>query len=75
MSRVRRGDLFWADPGPVVGHEQAGHRPVLVLSDEVFNARLGVAIVVPVTSRQPRQPYPITFPLSSGGLPKKSWAL
>ena len=75
MTRVRRGDLCWADPGPVVGHEQAGRRPVLVLSHAVLHDSLGVALVAAVTSRRPRSGYPLSHALTSGGLPRPSWAL
>ena len=37
VARVLRGDVLWADLDPVRGHEQAGHRPVVVLSEDVFN--------------------------------------
>jgi len=41
MAQILRGDIFWADLNPVVGHEQPGLRPVLVLSHDVFNERSG----------------------------------
>ena len=40
MARILRGDIVWADLNPVRGHEQAGQRPVVVISEDVFNARL-----------------------------------
>lgn len=73
--RARRGDLFWADHGPVLGHEQGGRRPVLVLSHEVFNASHGVAIVASVTGKPSRGTFPLSHPLASGGLAKASWAM
>ena len=75
MRSVRRGELYWADPGPVLGHEQAGHRPMLVLSREVFNDSHRVAIVASVTSRPPKSDFPLSWPLGSGGLPRPSWAI
>ena len=72
---IRRGDVYRADPGPVVGHEQAGHRPMLVLSHEVFNGSHRVAVVAAVTSRPPRGGYPLSVLLSSGGLSRRSWAM
>ncbi len=36
MARILRGDIMWADLNPVKGSEQAGLRPVLILSQEVF---------------------------------------
>lgn len=75
MRRIRRGDLYWADPGPVVGHEQAGHRPMLVLSHPPLQDHLGVAVVASVTTRKPRGPFPLSVRLATGGLQRESWAL
>ncbi|WP_133492822.1 type II toxin-antitoxin system PemK/MazF family toxin [Alcanivorax sp. 24] len=45
-----RGDVVMCDFNPVAGHEQAHHRPALVLSPRVFNKRTGMAILAPITS-------------------------
>jgi mRNA interferase MazF len=46
-----RGEVWVGDLDPVVGHEQAGRRPVLVVSDDSFNrTRAGLVIVLPITS-------------------------
>ncbi len=74
MAGILRGDIIWADLNPVKGHEQAGLRPVLILSHDVFNERSGTVIAVALTSRPPRAGFPLTFELSSPKLPKKSWA-
>ena len=50
MARVLRGDIMWADLNPVKGHEQAGLRPVLILSPEIFNERSGTVIAMALTS-------------------------
>jgi mRNA interferase MazF len=63
----------WADLNPVRGHEQAGARPVLVLSHDVFNERSGTVIAVALTSQEPRAGYPLTLELRSAKLPKRSW--
>ena len=55
------------------GHEQAGERPVLVLSHDVFNERSGTVIGVALTSQEPRAGYPITLELLAAKLPKRSW--
>jgi mRNA interferase MazF len=47
----RRGDLVWISFSPQAGHEQAGRRPAIVLSPESYNAKIGLALVCPVTSR------------------------
>ena len=73
MARILRGDVRWADLNPVRGREQAGRRPVLVLSHDVFNERSGTVIAVAVTSREPAAGFPLTLRLGSASLPKRSW--
>jgi len=51
MARILRGDIVWADLNPVRGREQAGQRPVLVISQDVFNERSGTVIAVALTSQ------------------------
>lgn len=65
--------MVWADLNPVIGQEQSGRRPVLVLSSDVFNDRSGTVIAVAITSQKPRAGFPLTFELSDESLPKKSW--
>jgi len=73
MARILRGEIRWADLNPVRGHEQAGERPVLVLSHDVFNERSGTVIAVALTSQAPRAGYPLTLELKATKLPKRSW--
>jgi mRNA interferase MazF len=73
MAGILRGDIIWADLNPVVGQEQAGSRPVLVLSREVFNGRSGTVIAMAITSQPQRAGFPLTFGLTNVDLPKKSW--
>jgi mRNA interferase MazF len=73
MARILRGEIRWADLSPVRGHEQAGERPVLVLSHDVFNDRSGTVIAVALTSQEPRAGFPLTFELRTPKLPKRSW--
>jgi mRNA interferase MazF len=73
MARVLRGDIRWADLNPVRGHEQAGGRPVLVLSHDVFNDRSGTVIAVALTSQEPRAGFPLTLESKATGLSKRSW--
>ena len=73
MARILRGEIRWADLNPVRGHEQAGERPVLVLSHNVFNERSGTVIVVALTSQEPRAGFPLTTEIRAAGLPKRSW--
>ena len=73
MARILRGEIRWADLNPIRGHEQAGERPVLVLSHDVFNERSGTVIAVALTSQEPRAGFPLTMEIKAGGLPKRSW--
>lgn len=72
MARILRGEIRWADLDPTRGHEQAGQRPVLILSHDVFNERSGTVIAVALTSQEPRAGFPLTFELRAAGLPR-SW--
>lgn len=73
MARVLRGDIRWAELGSTRGAEQTGRRPVLVLSNDVFNARSGTVIAVALTSQEPRAGFPLTLESAAPGLPKRSW--
>mgnify|MGYP006280689671 CR=1 FL=1 len=73
MARILRGDIRWADLNPVRGREQAGSRPVLVLSHDVFNDRSGTVIAVALTSQEQRAGFPLTLELEGRSLPKRSW--
>jgi mRNA interferase MazF len=73
MARILRGEVRWADLNPVRGKEQAGLRPVLILSQDVFNQRSGTVIAMAITSQQQRAGFPLTFKLKSTRLPKQSW--
>jgi len=73
MARILRGDIHWADLNPVIGSEQGGLRPVLILSHNVFNERSGTVIALAITSQPQRAGYPLTMELVNTELPKKSW--
>jgi mRNA interferase MazF len=74
VARILRGDIIWADLDPTIGQEQAGVRPVIVLSDDIFNDRSGTVIAIAMTSKQPRASFPLTLEVTSVKLPKRSWA-
>jgi mRNA interferase MazF len=75
MARILRGDIRWANLNPTVGSEQAGLRPVLVLSKNVFNEKSGTVIAVALTSQPQKAGYPLTLELiKTKNLPKRSWA-
>ena len=73
MARILRGDVRWADLDPVKGREQAGRRPVVVISEDVFNSRSGTVIAMAITSQPQKAGFPLTLELTSVNLPKKSW--
>jgi mRNA interferase MazF len=73
MATILRGDIRWADLDPTRGREQAGLRPVLILSHDVFNARSGTVIAMAITSQPQRAGFPLTLELTGTGLPKQSW--
>jgi mRNA interferase MazF len=73
MARILRGEIRWADLNPVRGREQAGLRPVVVLSQDVFNERSGTVIAVALTSQPQRAGFPLTLELQGKNLPKRSW--
>jgi mRNA interferase MazF len=74
VARILRGDIYWADLNPAVGSEQAGIKPILVISDDTFNDHSNTVIAVALTSREPRAGFPLTLELKSARLPKRSWA-
>src|SRR2546428_465662 len=73
MARILRGEVRWADLNPVRGREQAGRRPVLVLSHDVFNERSGTVIAVALTSQAPKAGFPLTLESRAAGLTTRSW--
>ena len=73
MARILRGEVRWADLNPVRGQEQAGIRPVVIVSQDVFNERSGTVIAMAITSQPQRAEFPLNIELSSAGLPKRSW--
>jgi mRNA interferase MazF len=73
MAKILRGDIYWADLDPTKGNEQAGQRPVLILSNNIFNEKSGTVIAMALTSQEPRAGFPLTLELSDASLPKKSW--
>lgn len=73
MARILRGEIRWADLNPARGRQQAGRRPVLILSHDVFNERSGTVIAVAITAVPPRAGFPLTLELRSPALPRRSW--
>ena len=73
MARILRGDIYWADLNPTRGNEQSGFRPVLIISENVFNQRSGTVIAFAITSKEPKVGFPLVFELTDENLPKRSW--
>lgn len=73
MARILRGDVYWADLNPVRGHEQAGLRPVVIISKDIFNERSGTVIAMAITSQPQRAGFPLTLELTDSNLTKQSW--
>ncbi len=73
MAGILRGDIRWADLNPVRGREQGGKRPVVIISQDVFNERSGTVIAMAITSQPQRAGFPLTLTLEPSKLPKPSW--
>lgn len=73
MNGPRRGEVWLADLDPTRGHEQAGKRPVLVISEDLFNqGPADLVIVLPLTSRLRPIPTRIRIAPPQGGLKVES---
>ncbi len=58
----QRGDAVWIDLQPQAGHEQRGRRPALVLSPSAYNAKVGLALLCPITSQVKGYPFEVLIP-------------
>jgi mRNA interferase MazF len=75
MQTISRGDIFYADLSPVIGSEQGGIRPVLILQNDVGNRHSPTTIVCAITGK-PKKPLPThTAIAGTGGLSRESFAL
>ena len=78
MANVLKGEIRHCAIEPVeqvVGHEQGGPRPVLILSRDRFNTTSRLVIAALITSAPPRRPYPWAVPIESVDMPRRSWVL
>ncbi len=57
-----RGDVVWLQFNPQAGHEQAGHRPALVVSPKSYNQKVGLALFCPITSHIKGYPFEVVLP-------------
>lgn len=58
----RAGDLISINFDPQAGHEQAGHRLALVLSEASYNSTVGLAIICPITNQAKGYPFEVLIP-------------
>ncbi len=73
MASILRGEIYWAGLNPVRGREQAGLRPVLILSNDLLNRRSGTVIAMAIASQPQRAGFPLTFELPEHKLSMPSW--
>ena len=57
-----RGHVVWLTLDPTLGHEQAGRRPVVVLSPAFYNKKSGLVLAAPVTSKAKSYPFEVPLP-------------
>lgn len=75
---VKKWSLYWVSLDPIIGSEQAGTRPVLVISNDIVNEILPVITIIPVTSIKGNSsiyPTEVYLPLEKTTLPKNSVAM
>lgn len=73
MAKILRGEIRWANLNPTIGREQSGERPVLILSQDIFNERSGTVIAMTIASQEQRAGFPLTHEIVKSKLPKRSW--
>lgn len=64
---IKRGDIFYADLSPVIGSEQGGVRPVLIVQNNVGNKYSPTVIAAAITSQETKASLPTHINLASGG--------
>ncbi len=75
MPGLLRGEIYWADLDPVLGHEQAGRRPILILTEALSNTRSHLAVALPITASRQRIGFPYAVRLRSVETRRPSWVL
>ena len=77
MNEIKRGELYFADLSPVIGSEQGGVRPILIVQNDVGNKYSPTIIACAVTSQLTKAKLPthVELPVGTGGLLKQSVAL
>ena len=72
---IHRGEIYYADLSPVVGSEQGGYRPVIVLQNNKGNRYSTTVIIAPISSRLTKNPLPTHVMVDCSSLEKKSVVL
>ena len=75
MKEIKRNDIYYAELNPVVGSEQGGLRPVLILQNDTGNKYSPTTIVAAITSRQSKSRLPTHVSITADGLAKDSVVL
>lgn len=71
---LSRGDVWEVDLEPVKGREIGKKRPCIIVSNNIANRYSSVVIVIAVTSKAPKKPYPFMVEIpKSANMPRKSW--
>ena len=74
MNIPSRGEVWTVNLNPVRGHEQAGHRPCLVISVDIFNhGPAGLVVIIPITTKEKGIPFHVAISPPEGGVSKKSF--
>ncbi len=74
MAQITRGEIWLVDLNPSKGHEQAGKRPCLIISVDLFNqGAAGLVVVLPITSKEKSIPFHVEIAPNNGGLKVKSF--
>ena len=61
-----RGDIVWLQFTPQAGHEQSGRRPAVIVSPKEYNAKVGLCLCCPITSRVKGYPFEVALPPDMG---------
>ena len=73
MAAILRGEVRWADLNTIRGGERVGNRPVLILSQDIFNERSGTVIAEAITNQPQRADFPLTLELKTVKMAKGCW--
>ena len=74
---AQQGDVYFAQLHPTIGHEQSGHRPVLIMQNNILNKNLSTLIIAPISTNLKAKGKMTThfLPKGAGGLERDSVAL